>query len=174
MDKDLTLIEVEELLERMAAYQDQIKAAEAKRDTLVTHYQEKIQAAKTICDHETAQVRVEIALLTEQLRRYAANNLADGKKSIAFPTGKLSFRKQPTRFFFGDDMKEARSTDERLITFAKVSAPEFVKTTEYVAWDKLKPKLIVDGDNVYFAETGELIDGLRGQILPDKFTVQIS
>lgn len=169
MSNELTLIEVEELLERMAAYKEQIKTAEEKRDAFITHYQEKIQAAETICDHETAQARIEIALLTEQLRRYAENNLEDGRKSIAFPSGKLAFRKQPTRFFF--DNEEVTARDERLIKFVKAGAPEFVKTTEYVAWDKLKPKLTVDGDNVYFADTGELISGLRGQIQPDKFTV---
>lgn len=170
MENELTLVEVEELLGQIAAYQEQLKSLEDKRDQLIAHYQEKIRAAETICDRESAQARVEIALLTEKLKRYAENNLEDGKKSIAFPSGKLAFRKQPTRFFF-DDMQEARSTDERLIKFAKANAPEFVKITETVAWDKLKQKLVVDGEEVFYNATGELINGLRAQVQPDKFTV---
>ena len=102
MENELTLIDVEELLAQIATYQAQIQSLEDKRDQFVAHYQEKIRAAETICDRESAQARVEIALLTEKLRRYAENNLEDGKKSIAFPSGKLAFRKQPTRFFFGN------------------------------------------------------------------------
>lgn len=169
MDNNMTIVEAEETLEKIAELEKVIRGNEQKRDALIAHYQDKIQAAETICDRDSAQARVEIALLTEQLKRYAENNLAGNKKSIALPSGKLAFRKQPTRFFF--DNEEVTARDERLIKFVKAGAPEFVKTTEYVAWDRLKPKLTVDGDNVYFADTGELISGLRGQIQPDKFTV---
>lgn len=167
---DMTIVEAEETLGKIAELEKVIRGNEQKRDALIAHYQEKIQAAETICDRDSAQARVEIALLTEQLKRYAENNLDGNKKSIAFPSGKLAFRKQPTRFFF-DDMQEARSTDERLIKFAKANAPEFVKITETVAWDKLKQKLVVDGEEVFYNATGELINGLRAQVQPDKFTV---
>lgn len=170
MDNNMTIVEAEETLEKIAELEKVIRGNEQKRDALIAHYQEKIQSAETICDRDSAQARVEIALLTEQLKRYAENNLEGNKKSIALPSGKLAFRKQPTRFFF-DDMKEANSTDARLVAFAKASAPEFVKTTEYIAWNELKPKLTIDGEDVYYAETGELINGLHAQVQPDKFTV---
>lgn len=173
MDNDMmTFAEVEDVLAQIAAHESVIRGYEQKRDVIIKHYQDKITAAEQICENETAQSRAEIALLTEKLRRYTENNLVGNKRSILFPSGRLAFRKQPTRFFFGT--QEVSAKDERLLKFVKAGAPEFVKTTEYVDWAALKNKLTVDGDNVYFADTGELIDGLRGQVQPDKFTVQIS
>ena len=114
----------------------------------------------------------QIAQLTEQLRRYAEIHLEDGKKSLNLPSGKLAFRKQAPRYFF-DDLKEASSKDERLIRFVKHNAHEFlkVKVEESVDWLKFKSKLVPNGADVFYEETGELIEGLHAQILPDKFTV---
>lgn len=171
MENDMTFAEVEETLAKIAEYNSTINACEQKRDAIIKHYQDKIAAAEQICESETAQARVEIALLTEKLRRYTENNLVGNKRSILFPSGRLAFRKQPTRFYFGE--QEVSAKDERLLKFVKSDAPEYLKVNEYVDWATLRNKLTVDGDNVYFADTGELIDGLRGQVQPDKFTVQI-
>lgn len=172
MDNDMTFAEVEDVLAQIAEYESAIRDCEQKRDAIINHYQDKIAKAEQICETETAQTRVEIALLTERLRRYTENNLVGNKRSILFPSGRLAFRKQPTRYFFGE--QEVSAKDEQLLKFAKAGAPEYVKATEYVDWAKLKGKLTVDGDSVYFADTGELIEGLRGQVQPDKFTVIIS
>lgn len=173
--EELTIVEVEELLETVAAQEAIIKAAEDKRNALVEHYNNKIMAANELCERDCEQARTEIAMLTETLRRYAEANVTEKKRSLAFPSGKLSFRKQQPRFFF-EDMKEANSTNEQLIGFVKQNAPDYlkVKTEETVDWVALKPKLEIDGNEVYFAETGELISGLHVQILPDKFKVQTS
>lgn len=172
MDNDMTFVEVEETLAKIAEYESAIRNCEQKRDVIIKHYQDKITAAEQICEGETAQSRAEIALLTEKLRRYTENNLVGNKRSLLFPSGRLAFRKQPTRFFFGT--QEVSAKDEQLLKFAKAGAPEFVKINEYVDWAKLRGKLTVDGDSVYFADTGELIEGLRGQVQPDKFTIIIS
>lgn len=171
MENDMTFAEVEETLAKIAEYESAIRNCEQKRDAIINHYQNKIAKAEQICESETAQARVEIALLTEKLRRYTENNLVGNKRSILFPSGRLAFRKQPTRFYFGE--QEVSAKDERLLKFVKSDAPEYLKVNEYVDWATLRNKLTVDGDNVYFADTGELIDGLRGQVQPDKFTVQI-
>ena len=124
-----------------------------------------------MCERRCEPYRIEIAALTESLKRYAEENLPEGKRSITTPFGKVGFRKQPPKFYF-DEATELTGKDERLIAFAKASAPEFIKTTEYVAWDKLKPKLSIVGEEVYLSETGELIEGLHVKTLPDKFTVK--
>ena len=167
---EMTITEVEDALAKVAEYKAKIKSAEDRRDALIAHYQEKIRTAEALCEQDTASDQVEVAILTARLRRYAENNLAAGKKTIAFPSGKLSFRKQPTRFFF-DETKDADAKDERLVAFAKASAPEYVKTAEYVAWDKLKAKLEVVGYYVVYSDTGEVISGLHVQAQPDKFIV---
>ena len=84
----------------------------------------------------------------------------------------MSFRAQAPKFFF-EDMKEVSGADERLIKFCKDNAPEFVKrkVTETADWAEMKKRLIVNGENVCMAETGEILEGVRVQEYPDKFTV---
>lgn len=170
-----TPIEADEALEQIKKLQEQIDAAESERDAFISHYNAKIDAAKQICEQKTEAVRAEIAILTEELKRFAQANLPADKKSIALPTATLQFRKTAPQFFF-DDLKPVSGTDERLIHFVKHNAHEFykVKYTEAVDWQHFRAKLkISDDGEVYLEDTGEIIDGLRAQILPDKFEVKM-
>ena len=168
----MTIFEADEILEQIAALEAKIKAAESERDTFIEIYQSKIMRAVEQCENKTVRDRQEIALLEEELRRFAVGNLPEGKKSIDLPSGKLSFKKQQPKFYF-DDMKEIGGDSERLIEFCKVNAPEYVKqkTVETADWTKLKKRLTFNEGGVYFSDTGELIDGLIVQEFPDKFTV---
>lgn len=166
----LTKQDADIVLEEIAEYEAGIRAAEKERDEFIARYQEKIDRAKEICEKATADARCQIALLTEQLRQFAAANVTDKKRSIPLPSGTLSFRKQAPRYYFGD--KEVTADNPDLIDFTRLYYGEYVKTKEYVDWANFKTKLKIDGDAVYFADTGELIDGLKVQILPDKFTVK--
>lgn len=170
-------IEADELVARIKDYEDFIQSAEAERDAFISHYQAKIDVAKTICDDKTKDARTEILLLTEQLKHFAEANLVGKSRSVKLPSGTLSFRKQPTRFFF-DDLTSADAKSERLIDFVKHNAHQFlkVKVDESVDWEHFRRKLGFDesGQDVYFTDTGEIIDGLHAQILPDKFTVKTS
>lgn len=114
-------------------------------------------------------------MLTEQLRQFAQTQITDKRRSVKLPTGTLSFRKQPTRFFFVDG-SEAHAKDPRLINFVKQYADAYLKvqTVESVDWANFKTKLVADGDNVIFADTGEILEDLHAQILPDKFMVNPS
>ena len=172
MTEELTLVEVDEILEKIADRESEIKAMEAQRDEMIARYQAKIDRAKKICEQATAENRETIAFWTEKLRRYAVANVTDKKRSIKLPSGTLSLRKQSPKFFF--DGKEITGSNETLIDFVKKSAPEFLKTKteEYADWSNFKTQLVIDGDNVTFKATGEVIDGLRAQILPDKFTIK--
>lgn len=171
--EELTAIEADELLEKIAQHEAAIKAAEAERDAFVKHYEAKISAACALCDKVTSNARQSIASLTESLRRYAETRITDKKRSVSLPSGTLSFRKQSPRFFY-DDLKEAGAHDERMIDFVKHNANEYlkVKVEESVDWVKFKTKLTTDGETVCYSETGEIIEGLHVQQLPDKFTVK--
>lgn len=166
-----TVFEADEVLSQISDLKEKINAAESERDTFIEIYQSKIARANEQCDAKTARVRQEIALLEESLRRFAADNLPDGKKSINLPSGKLSFRKQPPKFFFDD--KEASGNDPRLIDFCMDNAPELVKTkiTQSADWAELKKRLVICDGKVCFADTGEILEGARVQEFPDKFTV---
>lgn len=171
-----TPIEADEALEKIKNLQEQIKSAEQERDEFKSYYNAKIANAEQICDDKTDALRTEIALLTESLRRFAVDNLPADRKTIALPSGTLQFRKSPTRYFY-DDLKQASATDERLISFVKHNARGFYKVTytEAVDWAKFKANLkISDDGDVYLGDTGEIIDGLRAQILPDKFEVKLT
>ena len=174
--EEMTAIEVDEMLERYAEIERAIAASEQKRDNFIAHYEAKIAAAQKICEGECKSARAEMALIAEQLKRYAAVNLPEGRKSINLPSGTLSFTKQSPRFFF-DDLKAANGKDERLIKFVKHHAYDYLKVTvdEAVDWKKFKTRLeTTESGDVYFADTGEIIEGLHAQFLPDQFTVKLS
>ena len=166
-----TVFEADEVLSQISDLKEKINAAESERDTFIEIYQAKIARANEQCDAKTVRVRQEIALLEESLRRFAADNLPEGKKSISLPSGNLSFRKQAPKFFFGD--KEVSGNNEQLIEFCKANLPEYVKTKviESADWSEMKKRLTFDAGKVFFADTGELLSGLTVQEFPDKFTV---
>lgn len=171
-----TPIQADETLEQIKNLQEQIKSIQQERDAFKAHYAAKIANAEKICTDKTDALRTEIALLTEELKRFAVANLPADRKSIALPTGTLQFSKTATRYFY-DDLKPVSGTDARLIHFVKHNAHEFYKVayTESVDWRAFKSKLkISDDGDVYLGDTGEIIDGLRAQILPDKFEVKLT
>lgn len=159
---ELTKIQADELLEQIAEYRAQIKAAEDERDEFIAHYEMKIASANDICDKATYQARQEITVLTEALRRFAETNLPEGRKSIKLPSGTLKFRRVEPKYFING--REASGKSAELLTFAKANAPQFVKATEYVDWSGLKKHL---------EETGEYVAGLEVQEYPDAFKVEV-
>lgn len=171
-DAELSKVEAEELVEEIRQCKERIKVAEAERDEFHALYQKKIERADNICEKLTLEERNRIAILTEQLRRFAEVHVTDKRRSVPLPTGTLAFRKQPPRFFF-DDLKEANGKDERLIKFVKHNAHDYlkVKVEESVDWLRFKGKLTIEGENVCYADTGEIINGLHAEFQPDKFTV---
>ena len=166
-------LQAEDAIERISKLEARIAAAQKDFDDFKQHFEQKILAAQKIFDEQTKDDREEILLLTEGLRQFAQTQVSDKRRSVKLPTGTLSFRKQPPKFFF-DDLTEANSKDERLINFVKHNAADYLKTKveESVDWANFKTKLIADGDKVFFADTGEVIDNMRVQILPDKFTIK--
>ena len=167
-------VDADSLLDLFADCEKAIKVAEEKRDALIDHYLLKIEVAKDICQRETRDAQDIIAELTAQLKDYAETRITDKKRSVSLPNGTLSFRKQQPKFFF-DGLVEAKADDERLVHFVKHNAHQFlkVKVDESVDWANFKRTLAInDNGDVYFAETGEFIDGLHAQFLPDKFTVK--
>ena len=170
---EMTIIDAHTILEQITTLTAQIKAYEDERDALISHYKGKIAVAENICDEQTREQREEIATLTEQLRRFAAERVSDKKRSVKLPSGTLAFRKVQPKFYF--DNAEINATNERLIQFVKQSAPDFlkVKTVESADWANFKKQLVIEGDSAYIKDTGEYIDGLTVQQFPDEFNVKI-
>ena len=163
------------LLEEIETCEEKIKEAERECEALISRYNAKIYTAKELCEKKCRFARESIALLTEELRRYAETQVTGKKRSVQLPSGTLSFRKQEPKFFF-DDLKEANAQDSRLIGFARQNAPEYLiaKVEESMDWAKFKHQLVIDdGGGVSFKETGEIIEGLHAKLRPDKFTVKL-
>ena len=172
MNENLTAVEVDEILEAVGDYEKLIAIAESERDNLIARYNEKITAARDICEQKCQPLRAEIALLTEKLRRYAEANITGKVRSAKFPSGTIAFRKQPPRYFCGDE--EAGAQSKSLLAFVKANGGKYLKVAESVDWEHLKPRLKCIGDQVVYEETGEVISGMKAEILPDKFTVKTS
>ena len=169
-------VNADALLEEIQSCEETIRAAELERDAFISRYKAKICAATELCERKTQEARESIALITEELRRYAVTQITDKKRSVNLPSGTLQFRRQEPKFFF-DDLSEANAKDERLIHFVKHNAYSYlkVKVDESVDWTKFKRQLIVDDEGgVSYKETGEIIDGLHAQFLPDKFSVKLN
>lgn len=170
---EMNAVDADTILEQIADFQAKIKVFENERDALISRYNGKISAAQIICDDATKPFREEIAALTEQLRRFAVERTSDKKRSVKLPSGTLAFRKVQPKFFF--DNAEVNATSDRLIQFVKQNAPDFlkVKTVESADWANFKKQLVIDGDNAYIKDTGEIVDGLTVQQFPDEFNVKI-
>lgn len=171
-NEELTAVEVDELLEKVADFEAQIAAAESERNALISRYQMKILAAQELCEQKCQPAREEVELLTEQLRRYAEANITGKRRSVKLPSGTLSFRKQAPRFFF--ENAEANAHCEPLLKFVKANGGKYLKIEESVDWANLKSHLQCIGEQVVYEDTGEIIDGMRAEIQPDKFTVKTS
>lgn len=167
------MFEADELLEQVASLRKKIEQAESARDAFCEIYLGKIERAKAICEEETLRDRQEVAFLEESLKSFALKNLPEGKKTIALPSGRLSFKKQPPKYYL--DGVEVTNTNEKLLKFCREKAPEYVKqkVIETADWSNLKKQLVITGNEAVMRETGELIDGLTVQEFPDKFTVTI-
>ena len=162
--------DVEEILQQIHDLEDEIKDAEEKRDDSISFHMNKIELAKRICETDTREQKEEIERLRYSLEVYYRENPPKRGKSIKFSGGTIAYRKQNPRFLFADE--EVRSELPALVDFVRMYYPEYIKTKESVDWATFKTKLQVDDDNgVVFAETGEIIDGLQVQTMPDKFTV---
>lgn len=164
---------VEETLQRIHELNEEVTEAEKKRDTSIGYFQSRIAKAELIFENETKCAKAEIANLSYSLEVWLKNNMPKKKKSLNFAGGKIGFKKQSPKYFIGESEVKG-TTDKTLLEVVKKIAPEYVKTKteEYTDWKNFKDKLEIDGDAVYYADTGEVITEMRGQILPDKFTVE--
>lgn len=162
MENLMTVADVEEILQSIHDIDADIAAETNKRDQSISFHREKIERAKEICDTATADARFKRSELVFQLERYFNDNPPAKSKTLKFSGGSFGYLKSSTKFYF--DGAEVNSDNKPLLDFAKnQNRYEFVKTKETLDWAKLKNSLDFDDENVFFADTGEIIDGLRAQ-----------
>ena len=113
--EQMTVFEADEILTQIADLEAKIKAVETEREI----YQSKIMRAVEQCEQKTVRDRQEIAILTEELRRFAAESLPENRKSIYLPSGTLSFHKQQPKF---------RYEEAQLLEFCKANGRNLSKS----------------------------------------------
>ena len=170
MNEIANVAQVEEALLVYRQLEDEIRQAELKRDQSIDFYRERIEDAKKIFDAETAPTRCDMKNIANALQRFYDENPPRRGKTLKFAGGAFGWHKPSARYKCGDS--EAGSDNPTLLDFVKNGHEDFLHIVESVDWKKLKAALVADGENVYLADSGEVIPDMRAIPQPDNFTVK--
>lgn len=85
-------------------------------------------------------------------------------ESYALPSARL-VRKAQQPIYHRDD--------ETLLQWLETSAPELVRAKWEPNWAELKKRIVIAGGAAVFAETGEIVEGVRVEERGPKFTVAL-
>ena len=165
-------MEIEQTLLQIRELENQFHDAEIKRDNSIEFYQRRIAEAKKVFGTDTYDIRIKLENLLIQLKTFYDENPPTKGKSLKFAGGKFGYSKHTPKFFYNGT--PAASDNAALLEFVKNNHAQFVRTKDFVDWDKLKKNLDFDGDNVILADTGEVIPEMKVQTLPDKFSVKVT
>lgn len=158
----MTVADVEDVLQQIHDLDADIAVETQKRDQSIAFHREKIERAKEICDTATADARLKRDELSFVLERYFNANPPKKAKTLKFSGGSFGYLKSSTKFFFNGE--EVNADNKNLLEFVTNQRRyEFVKIKQSLDWAKLKTAIDFDDDTVFFADTGEIIDGLRAQ-----------
>ena len=146
-------------------YNAQLRIADKKkfRDDIINHYKAQIAEVNQNFDADTNADNLLIETLKLRLQRYYDANPPKGRKFIKIGSFSFGYNKAQTKYFYNGG--EVNADNPELVNFCYSNGlPEFVKTKEYLDWATLKKNIDFDNpDVVFFADTGEVIDGLRAQ-----------
>ena len=165
-------MEIEQKLLEIRELENQFHDAEIKRDNSIEFYQRRIADTEKVFKSDTYDIRIKLENLLIQLKTFYDENPPTKGKSLKFAGGKFGYSKHTPKFYV--DGKPASSDNLALLGYVKEHCPQFVRTKDFVDWDKLKKNLDFDGDNVILADTGEVIPEMKVQTLPDKFSVKVT
>lgn len=127
------------------------KAEKERLDNLV-----KAETAKLQAQQEQIEKRYvnSTGFLLSKLYEYF--NTVNRKKTKTQETYQLLSGK----LVFKTPKLEANKNDGDLLEWCKNNAPEYVKTSESVAWGELKKNLVFNEDKAIFKDTGEVVSGI--------------
>jgi len=150
---------------------DKINEKRAKIDEVNTAVNEMIDKYEAWGEEQTHDLQEEIDSLQMLLKPWARKELGSGKKkSIKLAGGVVGFRKGAEKWMMGGEV--AAAGNEKLLTWVKRNANEYIKTIEAVRWADFKKKLNVMKDGRVCTLDGEIVDGLTVEQEPDTFYVK--
>ena len=146
-----------------------IKALKTQQDENTQLAQKEIERIKAWEETENEKLQNNIAffeclLLEYHLPIYQAD---EKKKTISLPNGKLKLRKQQPNFI---------RDDEKLIGYLRHTEQfDLIEVIEKPKWGEFKKNLEVSEDGAIIADknTGELVDCIKAEIRPPKFSVEV-
>ena len=158
-------------IEKISQHKKSIADYEKSRDEFIAEYTKRIEMAKSICAESCDGDYRAIDHLTDLLREYASTKDA---RTLKFPQGNLSFRKQPTQFFFTSNGESPSAKSQQLIDYCRKIDRNLIITTESADWARFKRRLKVDAsknNEIIDTVTGEVITDIYAVTPPDKFVV---
>jgi len=168
-DDILSVEEINATLLKIRQHEQSIAEAKAKRDKSVAYFRQFIANADHIFEVETKEDAVAIELLKQRLKSYFDANPPVGRKSLQFAAGSFGYNKAQTEYFFNGQKCDANNQEFARFC-VKSGRTQFIKIKECLDWATVKKSLDFDDPNaVVFADTGEIVDGLRAE---KKFSVK--
>jgi len=161
LEPELTTADVNQILLAMGQRDKTIAERKVKFDEEVAFAQLLLAEAKKNFNADTEDARNERNSLAAQLESYYAKHPPmNGRKFLKFAGGQFGYNDGQTKYFFND--AEVKDNPE-FLAFVQEHYPEFIKLKPSVDWSAFKKKLAVDGETVSYADTGEIVSGLRAQ-----------
>ena len=171
-------------IRKLFEHKKNIREHEETRDAFVAEYTQLIEQAKKACTENCANDVKAVENLEYLLREFAESNLPYNKHTYKLPSGKLIFRKRLPNFYLVHDNSAPSATNKELYdvvlrNFDAETRNKFLKTEvkkiQTVDWAALKKELEIDPETGDVTDKdGQLIEGLKGEFLPDKFDVKPS
>lgn len=143
-----------------------IREHELERDRLVlaaeeflAYYNEQIARIRASCVCDTS-------FLLSRLEAYFAtvpHKDAKTQSTYRLPSYKLKLKQQQPKY---------DRDDAELLVWARNAADTFVRTKEEPAWDVIKSACMIDGNQLVYEATGEIVPGVTVQSRPPIFSVE--
>lgn len=137
----------------------QIKNAEADKAFWKSYYKEQYKSVEETADTTIANMK---AMLQDYFER-VPHKKSDTQESYKLPSGKLVMK---------DQDPEYERNDAEVIEWLKANkGQKYIKVTESLDWNGLKPMVSVIGESVATVE-GEIIPGIKVTQRERKFNVE--
>lgn len=143
---------------------DSDKAAEwALKKVLAAKKERERLIALVVVEQEELDRQIEqIEKRYEQDTSYLLTKLSEYFKTVEHKETKTqeSYQLLSGKLIFKKPTQKVEQDEDGLLDWAKVNAPEHIKTKESVAWGDIKKEMLIAGDTVIYRPTGEIVSGV--------------
>lgn len=138
-----------------------VRDARAERDRMKDHFNRQIAKANEVC------ARTEEYFSAKLMEYFATLPVRETKtqKTYDLPSGKLVLKAQGPKY---------ERDEKALCAWLEANGHvDMIKVTKEAKWADLKPLTRIDGEELVFTETGEIIPGAKATPRPDEFRMEV-